>query len=143
MCHEVHPPGVLGDSGNQDIIKTAFLLKMESQGDAGNLHITRPLPSDHVLWAWARSTLESISSISCRRPSQSAATFAPTERITHLLEMISNVGSMFGESRSLRDGRKLRRATQGSDESFPRPYLKLRLSHRSTIRYKNSHRAGR
>ena len=31
------------------------------------------------------------------------------------------VGSNFEESRSLRDGRKLRRATQSSGESFPRP----------------------
>jgi hypothetical protein len=79
MCHEVHPPGVLGESGNQDIIKTAFLLKMESQGDAGNLHITRPLLSDHVWWAWTRSTLQSISSISCRRPSQSTASLEKAE----------------------------------------------------------------
>jgi hypothetical protein len=70
-------PGGLGDTVYQDIIKTAFLLKMESQGDAGNKHITRPLLSDHVWWAWARSTLQSLSSISCRRPPQSAATSAP------------------------------------------------------------------
>ena len=37
-----------------------------------------------------------------------------------------------------RDGRKLRRAPQSSGESFPRPYPKRRLSHRSTNNHLNS-----
>ena len=52
-------------------------------------------------------------------------------RVQLSLEAISNVAFTVGESRSPRDGRKLRRAIQGSDESFPRPYLKLRLSQKS------------
>jgi hypothetical protein len=34
--------------------------------------------------------------------------FGQRDHITHFLETISNVGNMFGESRSVRDGRKLR-----------------------------------
>jgi hypothetical protein len=104
---------------------------MESQGDAGNHRITRPLLSDHVWWAWAKSTQQSLSGILLPTVALSSnfltATvavsnnfgptmrithflsptvavsnnFGPTERITHFLETISNVVNMFGESRSI------------------------------------------
>ena len=64
--------------------------------------------------------------------------FGSTMRITHFLSATVAVGSNFEESRSPRDGRKLRRATQSSGESFPRPYPKLRLSHRSTHNHLSS-----